>query len=349
VSLETSTRNKKPAWVDLVKPYQKPDTASIWQIINSFVPFFALVIIMYFTLSVSYLITLPLSLIAAGFLVRIFIIQHDCGHGSFFKSKRYNSIVGNLCSILTLTPYEFWRRSHAIHHAHNGDLNHRGTGDVYTMTFQEYHEASKGQRLGYRIYRHPIVMFLIGPLLMFVVLHRSPFALKHARSNAGKWSIIRLDLFVIGILVLAATTIGLKSFFLVWFPTALFTGMIGVWMFYVQHQFEDVYWSQDPDWDYGDAALKGSTYYKLPKIFQWFSGNIGLHHIHHLSPMIPNYKLQSCHDDNPMFQEVVTLTFWDSIKIVTSGYAMWDQNSEKLISFRHAHRMEKEMERIGQN
>jgi omega-6 fatty acid desaturase (delta-12 desaturase) len=217
------------------------------------------------------------------------------------------------------------------------------------MTFKEYNESGKWQRLGYRIYRHPIVMFIIGPLLMFVVLHRAPFALKHARSNAGKWSIIRLDLCVIAILVLAASTIGLKSFFLVWFPTALFTGMIGVWMFYVQHQFEDVYWSQDPDWDYGDAALKGSTYYKLPKIFQWFSGNIGLHHIHHLSPMIPNYKLQSCHDENPMFQEVVTLTFWDSIKIVTSGYAMWDQESEKLISFRRAHRMEKEMERIGQN
>ncbi len=349
MSLQSSTKKKKPVWVDLVKPYQTPNFASVWQMINSFVPFFALAIIMYFLLDVSYLLTFALSPIAAGFLVRIFIIQHDCGHGSFFKSKRANDLVGNFCAILTLTPYEFWRRSHAIHHAHNGDLNHRGTGDVYTMTLKEYSEAGKWQRLGYRIYRNPIVMFIIGPLLMFLILHRSPFALKHARNNAGKWSIIRLDIAIIAILAVAAMTIGLKSFFLVWFPIALFTGTIGVWMFYVQHQFEDVYWSQDPDWDYGDAALKGSTYYKLPKVLQWFSGNIGLHHIHHLSPTIPNYKLQECHDENEMFQQVVTITFADSIKIVRAGYALWDQEREKLISFKEGHRREREMALASQS
>lgn len=335
----TTRTREKPTWVSVVKRYQTPGLISFWQIVNSFLPFFALLIVGYLALDVSYLITLITSLLAAGFLMRIFIIQHDCGHGSFFKHKKHNDLMGNICSVFTLTPYEFWRTSHAIHHAHNGDLEHRGTGDVYTMTLNEYRETTPLKRLGYRLYRNPFIMFFIGAPLMFVLLHRAPFALPHARSKRGRTSIIRLDLILLTIIALAGLTIGLKDTLLVYGPVMFFASAVGVWMFYVQHQFEDAYWSKAPDWNYTDAALQGSTYYRLPKILQWFSGNIGLHHIHHLSPLIPNYQLQRCHDENPELQEVPTLTLWQSIRLVASGISLYDEEQAKLISFREAHRL----------
>lgn len=337
LSVSTSTQNKKPSWVQLVKQYQRPRvSASVMQILTSIVPYFLLWPLMILSLQVSYLLTLPLCLLTAGFLMRTFIIQHDCGHGSFFKSKRWNTIVGNICSFMTLTPYDFWRTSHAIHHAHNSDLEHRGTGDVYTMTLTEYKERGAWGRFAYRMYRNPFVMFIIGAPLMFLVLYRAPFAMFAARNKKGRLSILRTDAVLAISLLAMHLTIGLGNFLLIYVPIVWFTSAIGVWLFYVQHQFEDVYWSQDPDWTYADAALKGSTYFRMPRLFQWFTGNIGLHHIHHLSPLIPNYELQRCHDENPDFHDVVTVSLWDSLKIVAKQYGLWDEEQERLITFREA-------------
>lgn len=340
-----STPKTAPTWPKVVKAYQNPDRRSWIQIFNTFVPLFITYGLMYYALiEVSYLLTLLLGVVAAGLTVRVFIIQHDAGHGSFFKNNTWNDRIGIFCSLFTLTPYEFWRKSHAIHHAHNGDLEHRGTGDVYTMTFEEYKSASPRQRLWYRIYRHPIMMILVGPPLMFIVLHRSPFAWSHARSKAERMSLIRTDLMFLGVVALFSLLIGWQSFLLIWLPTAMMTASMGVWMFYVQHQFEDAYWTVKPEWDYAEAALHGSTFYRLPKVLQWFTGNIGFHHIHHLSPKIPNYELERCHKENQEFQEVPTLTIRSSIALVLSNLAVFDQEANKLISFKAAHAKIKALE-----
>jgi omega-6 fatty acid desaturase (delta-12 desaturase) len=348
--LNTSTaleKKEKPTWTRVVAAYQTPRiSTSIWQIINSFGPFFGLFVLAYLALDVSYLLTLALDALIAGFMIRIFIIQHDCGHGSFFKSKRANQITGNICGILTMTPYDFWRTSHAIHHAHNGDLDHRGTGDVYTMTLKEYQASTPWQRFTYRLYRNPLLIFLVGPVLMFTIMHRTPLSWRHARSRQGRLSLIRTDLALLAIFTVLVLLMGWKDLLLVYFPVIYLASSIGVWMFYIQHQFEDAYWSQPPDWDYAQAALQGSTYYRLPKILQWFSGNIGLHHIHHLSPRIPNYELQRCHDENLDFQNVVTITLWDSLKLVARNLSLWDEEQQKLISFREAHRLERLSQKI---
>ena len=338
------SKKEKPTWVKVVARYQNPTTASIWQIINSFVPFFAVWALMALTIGdVPYILTTLMGLVASGFMLRIFIIQHDCGHGSFLKSRKAMSLIGNVCGVLTFTPYDWWRTNHAIHHAHTGDLDFRGTGDIHTMTLQEYMAASRWQRLGYRLYRHPVVIFLFGAPLMFLVLHRTPFSWKHARSKAGRMSIVRTDLLILALIAGLSLLIGFKEFVMIELPIIMFTSSMGVWMFYIQHQFEDAYWSTKPDWDYATAAMQGSSFFKLPKVLQWFTGNIGFHHIHHLSPRIPNYELERCHVENPDFQDVPTLTLWDSIKVVTSRISLWDEEQQKLINFREAHRREKEM------
>ena len=341
---DTPTKKQKPTWVSVVKSYQTPQiSASVWQILTSIVPYFLLLPVLYFSMQVSYLLTLALAVIISGFLVRTFIIQHDCGHGSFFKSKRWNAIVGNVCGFLTLTPYDYWRTSHAIHHAHNGDLDHRGTGDVYTMTLREYEKLSTIGKIGYRIYRNPFFMFCIGGPFQFIFLYRSPVALWTARSKQARLSIIRTDLVWAIALTIIHFTIGFQAFFMMYLPVIFITTAAGVWLFYVQHQFEEAYWSKAPDWEYSEAALKGSTYYRLPKVLQWFSGNIGLHHIHHLSPLIPNYQLQRCHDENPEFQEVPTISLADSIRIVVKNLAVWDEEQETMLNFPEANRRIKEL------
>lgn len=343
MSVQTSPKKERPAWVTVVKPYQRADYRSWIQVANTFIPLAIVYVLMYLALDVSYLLTLLLAPIAAGLTVRVFIIQHDAGHGSFFNSQKMNDRIGIFCSIFTLTPYEFWRKSHAIHHAHNGDLEHRGTGDVYTMTFEEYHNSTPRQRLFYRLYRHPIMLFVFGPPLMFMVLHRAPFALKHARSKQERLSILRTDILATMAMIGFSWLVGPATFFMIWFPTAWLTASMGVWMFYVQHQFEDAYWASKPEWDYADAALHGSTFYKLPKWMHWFTGNIGYHHIHHLSPKIPNYKLETVHKSHPEFQEVPTLTLKSSIKLAFSNLAIYDEEQKKLISFKAAHRKEREL------
>ncbi|MCI0710975.1 MAG: fatty acid desaturase [Chloroflexi bacterium] len=349
MSVAKSTK-EKPSWVKIVKTYQSPDLRiSIWQMVSSFVPFFILLTLSYFSIGISPLLTIPMGMLASLFVMRIFIIQHDCGHASFFKSQKWNNYVGIFCSIFTLTPYEFWRKSHAIHHAHNGDLNWRGIGDVYTMTVEEYEEASWWSKLKYRIYRNPYIMFTIGAPFQFLFTHRAIFSIWTARSDRGRWSLIRTDLVLLAVFVLAYFTIGIDKVLIVYGPVIIFSSIVGVWLFFVQHQYEDAYWSVVPDWDYKEAALKGSSFMNMNPVFHFFSGYIGYHHIHHLSPKIPNYKLAKCHYENPDFQDVPTMNLYDSACVVFSQLSLWDKKTERLINFKELRRRRAEERKLTTN
>jgi len=344
ISTPASTTNQ-PGWKSLAAKYQTASTwKSIWQLGNSLIPFLALWYLMLLSLSVGYWLTLLLSLLAAGFLVRLFIIQHDCGHGSFFNSRKANDLVGTCCSLLTWTPYRYWQKSHAIHHANAGNLEHRGIGDIYTMTVKEYMQQSSWGKFKYRLYRHPLVLFVISPTLLFVVLYRFPTsqarAMKRVQASVY-WTNLALALLIGGLIWL----IGWKAFLLIQVPIIVIASTAGAWLFFVQHQFEDAYWAGSDSWDYTLAALQGSSYYKLPKILQWFTGNIGFHHIHHLSPRIPNYLLEKCHNENPMFQETVILTLRSSLKSIFLG--LWDEEQKKLISFSQLKHRQPEMSRVS--
>jgi omega-6 fatty acid desaturase (delta-12 desaturase) len=321
----------RPDWYKDVSKYQQPDLRkAIWQIVNTFVPYIALWFLMARTvqLGVSYWITLALAVVAAGFHVRIFIMFHDCGHGSFFKSRRANTILGYITGILTFTPYESWRRSHGVHHATVGDLDRRGTGDVYIMTVEEYLAAPLLKKIAYRLYEHPLVMLGLGPTYVFLISHR--FSHKEA-GRPQRHSVTITNLAILAIIALASLTIGLCTYVLVELPIFLISGTPGVWLFYVQHHFEGVYWARHDAWDPWRAALEGASYYKLPKVLQWFSGNIGLHHIHHVRPRIPNYSLQRCYDEVPAMQAVKPLTFRESLKAL--HFSLYDEERKEMVSF----------------
>ncbi len=304
---------------------------------NSFVPFFSLWYLMYLSLDFSYWLTLLLAFPAAGFLVRIFIIQHDCGHGSFFRSQKTNDRVGMFCSIFTLTPYHYWRTSHSIHHAGAGKLEGRGIGDIQTKTVNEYLKLSTWGRIKYRLYRNPFILFIIVPTILFLILYRFP-NFKHKELLKFKTSVYMTSL-IIGLLMgILIWLIGIQNFLLIQLPITIITSSTGTWLFFVQHQFEDAYWAEKEDWDFTKAALEGSSYYKLPKILQWFTGNIGFHHIHHLSPRIPNYMLEKCLNDIPLFQKAKTLTFGSSLRSIF--LALWDEKRKKLVSFRQLKHMQ---------
>lgn len=322
---------KNLPWQKAVAAYQNSDTSrSIWQLINSIVPHFVLWYLAYRSLEVSYWLTLVFAFFSALFAVRIFIIFHDCGHGSFFKSKRWNDIVGVITGIITFTPYYAWRHSHAVHHATSGDLDRRGVGDVWTLTYDEYMELPRHKRIFYRIYRNPFVIFVIGPVVDFVVLQRLPYVNSSDKARE-KNSVTHTNLALLAIFLLAGVTIGFKEYILVQLPIIAIASSIGVWLFYVQHQYENVYWERHENWDYATAALYGSSFYKLPKIMQWFTGNIGFHHIHHLSPRIPNYKLEECHNSSPIFQEIEPLTLRTSLKSLR--VRLWDEDRHKMIGY----------------
>ena len=317
------------SWQKAVVEYQTPHTwRSWWQVINTLVPFFLLWILMVLSLEVSYWLTLLLAIPTAGFFARTFIIFHDCGHGSFFKSKRANDTLGFITGILTLTPYYRWRHDHAVHHASVGDLDRRGVGDIMTLTVKEYQQKSGWDRLVYRVTRHPLALFTVGPLGLFIINNRFSTRTSGKRE---RYSVYWTNLALLVIVLLISVTIGLKAFFLVLLPVMILGTTAGIWLFYVQHQFQGVYWERHERWDYLSAALKGSSYYKLPRILQWFSGNIGFHHIHHVSPRIPNYFLEKCHRDNPMFQGVKTLTLLSSVRCMF--LSLWDEDKNELVSF----------------
>jgi omega-6 fatty acid desaturase (delta-12 desaturase) len=279
----------------------------------------------------SYWLVLLLAIPEAGFLVRIFIIQHDCGHGSFFRSKKANNITGLLCSFFTWTPYFYWRKGHGIHHASAGNLESRGIGDVYTITVKEYLQMSKWEKIKYRIYRHPLFLFLFIPAIVFILLYRFPTsrnkALKKVESNVY-WT----DLILIVLVGTMIWMVSLKMFLLIQLPIIFISTSAGNWLFYVQHQFEETYWANKEEWNYSKAAIQGSSYYKLPKVLQWFTGNIGFHHIHHLNPGIPNYLLEKCYRKNPELQKATTLTIAKSFRSMMLH--LWDEEQKKLISFR---------------
>jgi omega-6 fatty acid desaturase (delta-12 desaturase) len=318
------------AWKQIVAKYQNPALGrSLWQLTNTLIPYFGLWVLMYFALRVSLWLALPLALLAGAFLVRLFIIFHDCTHGSFFRSARANALLGNFTGILTFTPFQQWRWEHTIHHASAGDLDRRGTGDVWTLTVQEYLESSRWRRFAYRLARNPFILFVLAPLYLFLVHQRFP------TRGAGKRE--RFSVYFTNGAILAVGSVmvwlfGLKAYLVLQLLTILVAGSSGIWLFYVQHQFEGVYWERQADWDFVDAALRGSSFYKLPKILQWFSGNIGFHHIHHLSPRIPNYHLEACHNAEPLFQTVKPVTLLASLKSFT--FRLWDEKRRKLVGYR---------------
>ena len=342
---ENKITSKKPAWLSTVARYQVPSYwKGIWQFSNSFFPFVTLWYLMYLSLNLSYWLTLAMAFPAAGFIARLFIIQHDCGHGSFFNSKKANDYLGMFISVFTLTPYHYWRKSHAIHHASAGNLEQRGIGDIYTMTVQEYLAKNKWGRFKYRLYRNPLILFIIIPTILFAFIYRIPnFKHKSLKPvyKSAYWTSVVITLMVAGLIWL----IGLKDFLLVQVPITFVTSSTGTWLFFVQHQFEDTYWNSNDAWDYTQAALQGSSFYKLPKVLQWFTGNIGFHHIHHLSPKIPNYMLEKCHKENPAFQEAKILTLKTSFR--SSVLSLWDEQQKKLISFRQLKRRKLKMQGLA--
>lgn len=325
----------RPAIDDLSKLTRKYAHADVRkacrQLLDTFIPYAGLWAIMLHAVQhgYPYWITLALAVIAAGILVRIFILFHDCCHGSFFPSRRANTILGYLSGILIFTPFEDWRYTHAVHHATAGDLDRRGTGDVWTMTTGEYLAAPRRKRLAYRIYRNPFILFIPGPVLLFLFFQR--FSGKGAKKRE-RVSVALTNLAILLVVVVASATIGLKTYLLVQFPVIAIAGAFGLWLFYLQHQFETVYWARHEFWDPMRVALEGSSYLKLPKILQWFTGNIGLHHIHHARPTIPNYYLQQCQNEIPLFQSVKPLTIRTSLN--SACLSLYDEGHNKLISFR---------------
>ncbi len=320
-------------WSRLLAPYSNPVDGKAWFQLLTTGALFALTWgLMLLSLRGPYWLTLLLALPAAGLQTRLFIFQHDCGHGAFFRSRTVNNRVGGLIGVLTLMPYAYWRRTHAIHHGASGDLDRRGLGDVNTLTVREYLELSRWGRLKYRLFRHPLVLLLLGPSIQFVLKHRLPLDIP--RNWKREWaSVMWTNLGVAVTLVLAWLLIGLDRFILVQAPITLLSGGLGMWLFYVQHQFEDTYWREHEEWDFHRAAIEGSSFYDLPRLLHWFTGNIGFHHIHHLASRIPNYRLMECFRQVPELQRVTRLTIRSSLRC--ARLHLWDEDAERLVGFRH--------------
>jgi acyl-lipid omega-6 desaturase (Delta-12 desaturase) len=315
-----------------VDKYARPRLArSLEDLATSVVPYLGLSVLMYFALDVSYLLTLALAVPAAGFLVRTYIVFHDCGHGSFMGSRRANTWIGTFCGLLVFTPFHSWRHEHAVHHATAGDLDRRGVGDVMTLTVAEYRAMPWLGRLKYRLFRNPLVMFGLGPLYAMILSPRWPSSTARKRIRRN---VIATDIALAGLIAGLCLLIGWRDYLLIQVPTVWLAGATGVWLFYVQHQFEDTYWQTSDGWAYADAALRGSSYLRLPKVLQFFTGNIGLHHVHHLSTRIPNYNLQRAHDENAIFRDVPTLSLWDGLRAVR--LKLWDEDRERLVTFSQA-------------
>ena len=312
--------------------YREPSSArGVLELAITAVPFVLIWVLMWAAVDAGYWIGLLLAVPAAGFLVRLFMIQHDCGHGSFFPHRLANDWVGRVIGVLTLTPYDFWRRAHAHHHAGSGNLDRRGLGDIDTLTVREFLALPRWRRLRYRLYRHPVVMFGAGPAYLFLLRHRLPAGMM--RGGWEPWlSTMATNA---GIAILAAMMIwlvGLGPFLIVHLPIALLAASIGVWLFYVQHQFEDTFWAHDEGWNFHEAALQGSSHYDLPGVLRWFTANIGVHHVHHLSSRIPYYRLPRVLRDHPQLAAVGRLTLLQSLRCVRR--VLWDERRRQLISFR---------------
>ncbi|HUL06086.1 MAG TPA: fatty acid desaturase [Candidatus Acidoferrum sp.] len=314
-----------------MQTYAQPDVRrSIAQLLVTGSALALLWLGMWVSLGHGYWITLLLAVPAAGFLVRLFIIQHDCGHGSLFRSRLANDLTGRILGVFTLTPYDYWRRTHAAHHATSGNLDRRGVGDISTLTVREYLALSPWRRLVYRLYRHPLVLFGIGPIYLFILKHRLPLDMP---LRSGVWrNLFATNAGIAALIAVLAILVGPLALLKLQLPIVLLAASAGIWLFHVQHQFEDSYWQRDPAWSFHQAALRGSSYYRLPRLLQWFTASIGLHHIHHLCSRIPNYRLQECLDENPELHEVRRLTLLQSLRC--ARLSLWSEESGRMIRFR---------------
>jgi len=321
-----------------VAPYTKANNKkSIMQLINTLVPLVVFWTLSYVSLSVSVWLTLLFSIIASGFLVRTFIIFHDCTHGSFFHNKKWNDTIGTITGILTLFPYEKWKREHSIHHATSSNLDKRGVGDIWVMTVDEYVNASKWERLKYRLYRNPFILFGLGPLFLILIANR----INEKGANRKEKRNTYITNFMIILIY------GLMIYFMGWIAFLLVTGVmvyvaaaLGIWLFYIQHTFEDSYFEEESDWNYVKAAVEGSSYYKLPPLLQWLTGNIGFHHVHHLAPRVPNYNLEEAHESTPPLQHATTITLRTSLRSLK--YRLYDPKVKNFVTYKSIHHLLKE-------
>jgi omega-6 fatty acid desaturase (delta-12 desaturase) len=339
-NLNTEIKKNLANWREIVSQYQTPNNKrALVQILSTFIPFIALWILIYFTVQYSVWLSIPLFLLNAFFLVRIFIIQHDCGHHSYFRSKKLNNVIGTVCSVFSFIPFKYWSKVHNFHHGHSGQLEVRDIGDVPTMTLNEYLNSSWSEKLKYRIFRLPIVTFVIVPVYYFLVPCRYPTISFNKWGKYMKMMIkdnfwIGLSYFVVG------TLVGWPMFLLIQLTLVSLFGVVAFWFFYVQHQHEFSYKEWKHNWDFLLSAIRGSSYYKLPKIFHWLTGNIGYHHIHHLSSIIPNYNLAKCSQEQPVLNKYVTkIDFWKSLKLIRNK--LWDEEQGKMISFTEYRKIKK--------
>lgn len=334
-ALFTSAKLDARGWSRILSRYRTPhDGRSAVEIAITFLPLAALWFLIWTALYFGhYWLSLLLAMPAAGFLVRLFMIQHDCGHGSFFRHRAANDWTGRVIGVLTLTPYDFWKRSHAIHHACSGHLERRGIGDIDTLTVGEYRALSRFGRLRYRLYRHPLVMFALGPAYLFLLQQRLPVGFM--RGGWAPWlSTMATNLAIAAVAAVLIFFIGVKALLLVHLPIVLLAGSAGVWLFYVQHQFEETHWDRESEWSRHEAALHGSSHYDLPAILRWFTANIGVHHVHHLCSGIPYYRLPSALRDHPELNGISRLTVMESLRCVR--LVLWDEQARRLVSFREA-------------
>lgn len=334
------TRQKIKELTDYCEGFKEPDARrAVFQVCNTLLPFFALYGLMLATYESAYWISLLLTIPAAGLLVRLFIIQHDCGHGSFLKSRVWNNRIGRFMSVLTWTPYDFWRKTHNLHHSSSGNLDNRGYGSIETVTIKEYQAMSASKKFWYRLYRNPFAMLVLGTPFFIIVGQRMPFAepfpfieIKKKVNFSHIWkSVFGLNLSLIAFFGTLGLLFGFEAVLLTYIPIVVCTAWIGGWLFFIQHQFEDAHWDYADKWDYHEAAVLGSSYYDLHPVLQWFTGNIGLHHIHHLCAKIPNYRLQECLDGNGMLKSLNRITFFESLKY--ARLALWDEDSRKMVTF----------------
>lgn len=334
---DINTRSVAIYWNRVLKPYARSHFGkATWQLASTLTLYALTWYLGLRALEISWILTLVLAVPAAGLLVRLFIIQHDCGHGSFFRSRRANEMVGSAIGVLTLTPFHYWRRTHAVHHATSGDLDRRSFGDIETLTVNEYRALSRWGKLKYRLYRNLFVLLVLGPAWQFIVKHRFPWDVP--RRWHREWgSVLWTNVAVVALVTVGCVTLGWQRFLLVQAPITLASGAIGVWLFYVQHQFEDTYWRENPEWDFHRAGIEGSSYYDLPRWLHWFTGNIGYHHIHHLASRIPNYRLRECFHEVTELHRVTRLRFRESLRC--ARLKLWDEESQRLVGFRHLRRL----------
>lgn len=319
-----------------IATFQKSSSASsIWQLANTLIPYGLLWALAYFAYSYSYWLALPVIILASGFTIRTFIIFHDCGHQSFFRSRKANDFWGTITGVLTFTPYYYWHANHARHHATSSNLDKRGAGDVWMMTVAEYEAATPRERLQYRLYRHPLVMFLLGPLFMTLITHR---IVRRKATRKEKVSVYGTNLGILAVGIAASLIMGWKAYLVLQFSILYVALILGIWLFYVQHQFEDVYWSRTNGWNFITASLEGGSFYKLPAVLRWFTGSIGYHHVHHLNPKIPNYNLAKCHDQFQELNSIKPVKLFSSLKSL--NFRLLDEETGTMVGFREAKRLQ---------